>query len=191
MDMNEKKDENIKGGRHEEDLKNWLEIAVAFSKKKSYIWGIVLGISVGALFCIVGLVIIILGFNGSIEWIFRVGNVSSKLMNAGPGVFFALLGMLILWRYRPMPHERLSITRGHDVSYEFHNPGISSFPLSAHVPGASKMEYSKLATKASEMLKTVERFKRELEELEETTRQRIIRRQDKELKDNRKRRKKI
>jgi hypothetical protein len=67
----------------------------------SYLIGTVMGISVGAIFCLSGFVIVILGFTGSIEWIVKGANFSSKITNAGPGVFFALLGAIILWRYKP------------------------------------------------------------------------------------------
>mgnify|MGYP000683950632 CR=1 FL=1 len=76
---------------------------------KTYFWGTIIGIIVGAVFCIAGFIITIMGLTGSIEWIFQAGDFTSKLANAGPGVFFALLGMFILWRYKPKQKEKLTI----------------------------------------------------------------------------------
>ena len=73
----------------------------ASQDNRVYILGTLLGIIVGAIFCLSGLIITILGFSGAIEWFFKAGTFQSKLGNAGPGVFFALLGMIILWRYKP------------------------------------------------------------------------------------------
>ena len=68
--------------------------------------GTIIGIIFGGLICISGVVITILGFSGSIEWIFEATNLKSRLTNASPGVFFALLGMIILWRYKPEYYEK-------------------------------------------------------------------------------------
>ena len=68
---------------------------------KTYLIGTIMGISVGALFSIAGFIITILGFTGSIEWFVEADHIKSKLANASPGVFFAFLGMIILWIYKP------------------------------------------------------------------------------------------
>ncbi len=78
---------------------------------KTYHYGISLGITVGALCSIVGLVAAILGLTGSIEWVFEGSDFTSRLSNASPGVVFALMGMLVLWRYRPHAHSHLEISK--------------------------------------------------------------------------------
>ena len=60
-----------------------------------------LGTAAGALFCVAGLVVCILGVNGNIDWVVQSGGFSSNLKNAGPGVVFAVIGGFMLWRYRP------------------------------------------------------------------------------------------
>jgi hypothetical protein len=74
---------------------------------KTYRIGIVLGISLGALFCVAGFVLIVLGLSGSIEWVFEATNFKSKISNASPGVMLALMGMIIIWRYKPRISDKL------------------------------------------------------------------------------------
>ena len=78
----------------------------------AYRLGIVIGQIVGAVFCLSGLAIIILGFNGNIEWFLKDGSFESKISNAGPGVLFALFGAMILWRYKPQ-HVQQTIETDH------------------------------------------------------------------------------
>jgi len=94
---------------NDKTLKILLEIAKDRTVQSAYFWGTLIGIIVGALFCLSGLIITILGLSGSIEWVFEAVDVKSRLTNAGPGVFFALLGMLILWRYRPKVVDSLAL----------------------------------------------------------------------------------
>lgn len=96
-------------GLDKESVHKLIELTRNQTIKRMHLWATILGIIVGAFFAVSGFVITILGFTGSIEWFFKAGNFTSKLGNAGPGVFFALLGMLILWRYKPRSTERLEI----------------------------------------------------------------------------------
>lgn len=75
----------------------------------TYYTGTILGISIGAIFCIFGLVISIMGLTGSIEWIFEASDFKSRISNAGPGVIFGLFGMIIIWRYKPKVRDSLTI----------------------------------------------------------------------------------
>ena len=86
-----------------------IQLAKFRSISRAYFWGTILGISIGAFFSIAGFVITILGFNGSVEWFVKAPGFTTKLINASPGVFFALLGMLILWRYKPRGRDKLKI----------------------------------------------------------------------------------
>lgn len=70
--------------------------------------GSIIGIVVGALICSAGLALIVLGLTGSIEWIVKVGSFSSRLANASPGAFFALIGSGIIIAYKPR------------ISYHYH-----------------------------------------------------------------------
>jgi hypothetical protein len=79
-------------------------------ESKAYMVGTISGIIVGALFCLSGFFITIMGLTGSIEWILEAQNLKSKLTNASPGVFFAFLGMIIIWRYKPNVTDDIEIT---------------------------------------------------------------------------------
>ena len=105
------KDTNTQLSIDEESLKILVDLAKEriISISRTYFWGTIIGIIVGAVFCIAGFIITVMGLTGSIEWLLQVGNFTSKLANAGPGVFFALVGMLILWRYKPKGKERIRI----------------------------------------------------------------------------------
>ncbi len=78
---------------------------------KAYLIGTILGIIVGAFFCLAGFIIIILGFNGSIEWMVQAKNFKSKLLNAGPGVLLALAGSIVLWRYKPRVKDNVMVKK--------------------------------------------------------------------------------
>jgi hypothetical protein len=60
-----------------------------------------MGISIGALFCIGGFVLAILGVSGATEWVIQGSGLIARLSNASPGVVFGAAGMAIIWRYRP------------------------------------------------------------------------------------------
>jgi hypothetical protein len=72
-----------------------IEFTRAFSRH------ILIGQVVAAFFLLCGFVMSILGLTGSVEWVLDVGGAKSRLVNASPGVFFALVGAVILWRYKP------------------------------------------------------------------------------------------
>ena len=67
----------------------------------TYRIAIVMGISVGAIFMVAGFILCVLGLTGSIEWILEGGGLKSRLTNGSPGVLFALIGLVVLWRYKP------------------------------------------------------------------------------------------
>jgi hypothetical protein len=68
---------------------------------KGYIHSIMIGLIIGSFFSIAGFILTLLGLSGSIEWIIESNGIQSKLSNASPGVFFALLGLLTLFWYKP------------------------------------------------------------------------------------------
>ncbi|MBW8002331.1 MAG: hypothetical protein FVQ80_09970 [Planctomycetes bacterium] len=85
----------------------------------------ILGIVTGALFCCAGFVIICMGLTGSVEWVFEAGSVTTRLSNAGPGVALSLMGMIIIWRYRPRKHieirfepMEIKVVTSHDIPEE-------------------------------------------------------------------------
>ncbi len=82
------------------------------SETKAYLWATLIGLLTGTFFSISGFIITVMGLTGSIEWILEGSNFKSKLSNAGPGVFFALLGFFILWRYKPIIQDRLELKSG-------------------------------------------------------------------------------
>jgi hypothetical protein len=76
---------------------------------KAYYVGTIMGITVGALFCIAGFTMAVLGLSGSIDWVVESSNLTSKLTNASPGVVFGVIGLFVLWRYRPKVRENLAV----------------------------------------------------------------------------------
>ena len=61
----------------------------------------IVGVITGSVLCIAGLVLTLLGLSGSIEWVLQAGDLTSRLGNASHGVFFTVIGYLVLKLYRP------------------------------------------------------------------------------------------
>lgn len=74
-----------------------------------YLVGTIMGIVVGSMFCVAGFVLAVLGLNGSIEWVFEASSIKSRMSNASPGAIFALMGMIVLWRYKPKVKDHLKM----------------------------------------------------------------------------------
>jgi hypothetical protein len=75
-----------------------------------YTVAVYMGIAIGGLICIAGLLLAIMGLSGNIEWVVKAAGFGSKLKNAGPGVVFAVIGMLIMWKFKP------DITSEHNIT---------------------------------------------------------------------------
>jgi hypothetical protein len=67
----------------------------------TYRVGIIMGISVGALFLVAGFILCLLGLSGTIEWLVKGGGFTSRLTNASPGALFAVVGLIVVIRYKP------------------------------------------------------------------------------------------
>jgi len=76
---------------------------------RSYFIGTITGIVLGALLCAGGFVLTILGLSGSVNWIIKLNGISSRLTNASPGVFFAILGMILVLKLRPKVTDEMKI----------------------------------------------------------------------------------
>ena len=68
---------------------------------RTYQLGVLFGLVIGAVLLLVGVALCIAGISGSIDWVVSGKGWGSKLMNASPGVFFSLLGFLIIIWYKP------------------------------------------------------------------------------------------
>jgi len=79
------------------------------SAHRSYFFGTIIGIVLGALLCAGGFVLTILGLAGNVNWIIKLNGISSRLTNASPGVFFAILGMILVWRFKPKVTDEMKI----------------------------------------------------------------------------------
>ncbi|MCG8311975.1 MAG: hypothetical protein MI976_02060 [Pseudomonadales bacterium] len=75
----------------------------------AYLIGSIAGIVVGALFVIAGFILALLGFSGNTDLIVESTDLTAKLTNASPGVVFAFLGMIVLWRYKPRANETIQV----------------------------------------------------------------------------------
>src|SRR5262249_48839874 len=78
-----------------------MKVFLEHRTSKVYFVGTIVGLSLGGLLAIAGFVLSILGLSGSIEWLVKTPGLTSKLTNASPGAFFAFLGLVTLWRYKP------------------------------------------------------------------------------------------
>lgn len=77
----------------------------------TYFWGTIIGILVGAVFALAGFVLVLLGVSGAIDWLVEMDDFKAKMINAGPGVVFAVLGTIILWRYKPSRREMVDFDK--------------------------------------------------------------------------------
>lgn len=68
------------------------------------------GQAVGATAFFLGFILSVLGLAGVVELVFEAGTLNAKLANASPGVVFATLGFLVLWRYRPKKSHSVTET---------------------------------------------------------------------------------
>ena len=56
---------------------------------------------IGGLGCLIaGIVLTVLGFTGSIEWIIEVSGFTSRLINASPGIVLMILGLFLTLKSR-------------------------------------------------------------------------------------------
>jgi hypothetical protein len=67
----------------------------------TYRVAIVMGLATGAIVFLGGFVLCILGLAGSVQLILEGPGLGAKLTNASPGIVFALLGMAVVWRFKP------------------------------------------------------------------------------------------
>ncbi len=47
-----------------------------------------------------GVILMLLGLSGNVEWIVEAASVQSKLVNASPGLVMILVGALLVWKSR-------------------------------------------------------------------------------------------
>ena len=76
-----------------------------------------IGQAFGVLAMIAGLGLSITGGAGSIEWLVESQTVTSRLINATPGILLVLIGGLVLWRYKPKQPTSPEF-RSHDAEQE-------------------------------------------------------------------------
>ncbi|WP_285815521.1 hypothetical protein [Phocaeicola sartorii] len=56
---------------------------------------------IGGIGCLIaGIVLTVLGFTGSIEWIIEVSGFTSRLINASPGIVLMILGLFLTLKSR-------------------------------------------------------------------------------------------
>ncbi len=67
----------------------------------TYRAGIILGLSGGIITILAGMTLCILGLGGWVQLVVEGPGLAAKLKNASPGVVFAVLGMIIAWRFKP------------------------------------------------------------------------------------------
>jgi len=80
-------------------------------KSQTYRMALLTGQGIGFLALLSGVILSLLGMAGNIEWLVEAHGVTSKLKNASPGVVIAILGVAILWRYKPHVSHETSFDR--------------------------------------------------------------------------------
>jgi hypothetical protein len=78
---------------------------------RTYQTGVLFGLILGAALIFTGVGLCIAGISGSIEWIVSAKGFGSKLANASPGIFFAVMGFLIVIWYKPKYKFSFSATQ--------------------------------------------------------------------------------
>lgn len=78
-------------------LKNHMEKEIL----KNHKTGSILGIVIGGILSILGVILLAFGLAGSIEWIVKAGNISSKLINASPGIIIVTAGIFLVMWFKP------------------------------------------------------------------------------------------
>jgi hypothetical protein len=118
---------------------------------RSYFLGTNIGIILGALLCAGGFVLTILGLAGSVNWIIKFNGISSRLTNASPGVFFAILGMILVWRFKPKVTDEIKDGQNYYRKLKLEMRGTSEIPPSNISPdGIKQTSITELESSASE-----------------------------------------
>lgn len=68
---------------------------------RTYREGSWFGMVVGALLLLGGFVMTVMGLSGTSEWIIESMSLRARLVNASPGAVFAIIGMVLMFRYKP------------------------------------------------------------------------------------------
>lgn len=90
--------------------------------------GSIMGIIIGGLISFLGIFLLLFGLTGSIDWLVNAGGISSKLINASPGIVIVVVGMIILIRYKPRVHYEYEIRKTPTTYYEKCS-GTASSPI--------------------------------------------------------------
>lgn len=104
----------------------------------TYKTGSIVGIIIGGLIAFLGIFLLLFGLTGSIDWFVNVGGISSKLINASPGVAIVVVGMIILIRYKPRIRYEYEIRKTlteydakGSVEYHAKGSGVASSPITS------------------------------------------------------------
>lgn len=95
---------------------------------KSYRTGSVTGVVTGAVLSLSGVVLLILGLSGSIDWIVQVAGLSSRLVNASPGVIVTIAGLAVMVKFKPKVRYTYEVTARPDY-YREKGSGSASSPI--------------------------------------------------------------
>lgn len=111
---------------------------------RSFREGNLFGMFVGSLALLGGFVSSLLGLTGSVEWFFKSGSISMKLLNASPGAIFSVIGFIIMLRYKPRVKTEIEIkinesqnqkdTSVHTKEISVRHSSSASSPISSSPP---------------------------------------------------------
>jgi len=83
---------------------------------------------IGVLFLLAGFALCVLGLTGTIEFLIETAGFKARLLNGTPGAFFGLLGLLLMWRYKPKVST--TTTRETKTERKWDNNGIRTVTTS-------------------------------------------------------------
>lgn len=69
------------------------------------------GQAIGGISLFLGFAFSLLGLSGSLDLVIESNSINARLINASPGVIFIIVGLFIIWRYKP---------KGSDITIEEH-----------------------------------------------------------------------
>jgi hypothetical protein len=55
---------------------------------------------IGAILCLAGVVLVILGYSGNVTWKIVGGGISSSVQTGSLGIIILIAGVIVLWMYR-------------------------------------------------------------------------------------------
>ena len=80
---------------------NKLKKSIEINNSPTFRLTTLFGQAIGALSLFFGFAFSLLGLSGTLDLVIESNTINARLVNASPGVVFIIVGLFILWRYKP------------------------------------------------------------------------------------------